>query len=463
MMMGIPEEALATAESLSGIARQFLSYVETNPQCHRPIDQSTANVPPWMAAFPFPLQAWPTFVGGSKLEEIRRATVEMPRLVKSVPERIFGGDVQKISSFYSHGDTSLTELLMTPPNGIEEGLARCDFYDTSEGIKCLEVNMGGNLGGWESRFWEQMYRNNPAISRFLTLQGVSPSFHDPLRSLFEHLAGQAVRKNLCGNGTFNTLLILTPMMATVATHASAFLNQLYLPILRQHGLTGKVLSGTYSNRFSVNQGMLYNEQGERIHAVVEHVEAMTPREVYRCFKMGSLSLYNGPLSGLLGDKRNLALLSEHQDSDLFDSAERAILERHLPWSRLLVRGKTRYQGELVDLEELLSGRRESFVIKQGLGKRGENVVIGRATPAEQWNARVREEMDRGGWLVQEHISSRSYLYQHGDGYQLHDVVWGMFCFGEIYGGGFLRMMPRSQAGGVINSARGATEGLIFEV
>lgn len=45
----------------------------------------------------------------------------------------------------------------------------------------------------------------------------------------------------------------------------------------------------------------------------------------------------------------------------------------------------------------------------------------------------------------------------------HDVVWGTFCFGDRYGGGFLRMMPRGEGDGIINAARGATEGFLFEI
>jgi hypothetical protein len=400
---------------------------------------------------------------GDKLAEIRRATAEMPRLIKSVLNRIFGANTQKIADFYGIGDKSLLALLMDPPDGIEEGLARCDFLDTHEGVKCLEVNMGGHLGGWEFGFMERIYRNSPVISRFLAAQEVSPSFQDPFRSLLKHLVGQAIRKNLCSNGNLNTLLALTTKMLPFGINASPFLNDLYSTILRQHGLEGRILIDAYPGRFSMSRGILYSEQGEPIQAVVEHTDARTPQAIYRCFKVGTLSLYNGPLAGLLGDKRNLALLSEHQDSELFDSTERSILERHLPWSRQLVRGRTKYQGEHMDLEELLSGRREDFVIKLGTGARGENVIIGRVTPAEEWRAKVRKEMDSGGWLVQEYVSSRPYLYQHGDGYQLHDVVWGMFSFGDTYGGGFLRMMPTGQGGGVINSSRGATEGLIFEV
>jgi hypothetical protein len=66
--------------------------------------------------------------------------------------------------------------------------------------------------------------------------------------------------------------------------------------------------------------------------------------------------------------------------------------------------------------------------------------------------------------VQEHVESRPYLYQLGEqGSAVHDVIWGLFCFGNLYGGAFLRMLPKGSGDGVINSARGATEGILLEV
>ena len=44
----------------------------------------------------------------------------------------------------------------------------------------------------------------------------------------------------------------------------------------------------------------------------------------------------------------------------------------------------------------------------------------------------------------------------------HDVIWGLFVFGDHYGGGFTRLIPRGVTG-VINAARGALEGVLFEV
>jgi len=413
-----------------------------------------------MAGYPYPLQAWPTFVGGRALREIQELTVGMARLTKSVLERVFNNDVRRIAQFYNINE-DLVAFLLAPPNGIEEGLARCDFMDTPQGFKCLEVNVGGFIGGWQLRFWERMYRRAPSVARFLQEQGIDPLYRDPFRSLFEHLARHAIQSGHCGGGTFNTMLVLVGENLSFGMHASPLLNVLYSDVLQGIGLKGKLLVGPYSYPFVERQGALHVD-GERVQALVEYTYERTPHAVYRCFKAGMLGLYNGPLSLLLGDKRNLALLSEHQDSDAFDPAERAILQKHLPWSRRLVRGKVSYQGERVDLSALITEKQERFVIKRGAGARGESVLVGRFTSAEEWKHKIQKVIDEGYWVAQEYVGSRPYLYQSANGHQPHDVVWGTFCFGASFGGGFLRMIPSGKTG-IINSARGATEGLFFEV
>jgi hypothetical protein len=65
-------------------------------------------------------------------------------------------------------------------------------------------------------------------------------------------------------------------------------------------------------------------------------------------------------------------------------------------------------------------------------------------------------------VVQDYVESLPYLYQCGEqGCAEHDLVWGFFAFGDVYGGGFLRMMPKGGSG-VVNAAQGASEGVIME-
>ena len=83
-----------TAAHLSPTAQRFLDYVAADPERARRQEHLAPG--DYFAA----LQSWPTFVGAAKLAEIHRATIPLTRLVKSVPERIFGNDPRRIAAFY---------------------------------------------------------------------------------------------------------------------------------------------------------------------------------------------------------------------------------------------------------------------------------------------------------------------------------------------------------------------------
>ena len=53
-------------------------------------------------------------------------------------------------------------------------------------------------------------------------------------------------------------------------------------------------------------------------------------------KKGNLVLCNGPVARIVSNKLNLALLSEHQDTDMFTLEERETIKKHIPWTRKIV-------------------------------------------------------------------------------------------------------------------------------
>src|SRR6202035_2793349 len=57
----------------------------------------------------FPVQPWPTFVGAEKLAEIRRVSIEVCRLLRGVPERIFKHDPVKLAEFYRLPSPAIAE------------------------------------------------------------------------------------------------------------------------------------------------------------------------------------------------------------------------------------------------------------------------------------------------------------------------------------------------------------------
>jgi hypothetical protein len=169
------------------------------------------------------------------------------------------------------------------------------------------------------------------------------------------------------------------------------------------------------------------------------------------------------VSRFLSDKRNLALLSEREGSPVFDDEERALLERHLPWTRRVENGEAIYRGERVSLLDFVSSRRESLVLKKARSRAGSDVVIGRFTSQEEWDRVLARGAAGNDWIVQDYVESRPYLYQNDEhGCSPHDVVWGPFVFGRTYSGTILRLQPK-QLLGIVNLVRGATEGVLFEV
>jgi hypothetical protein len=443
------------ATHLSQTAQRFLEYITSDPKLTRRLNHLSPG------EYFAPLQSWPTFVDGEKLAEIRRATVELTRLVKSIPERIFENDPRRISEYYGIRNEALVAVLLEPPSGLDAVLVRNDYIDTADGFKCLEVN-AGLIGGWQLRFFEQRVRSHPMIARFLKEAGVTPHHRDPLAELLQFVIDHNLGKSIAADGVLNTAITLRD---PAPPGEGARLNRIYRDILDRSGtgLTGEVVLCTLAE-LSARQNRLWYQDRLSIHALVQMSTEMPPEAVFRSFKARRLSLYNGPINLLLNDKRVLALLSEHADSDRFTAEERDVLERYVPWARAVGPGAATYHGETGALPDLLIAHREELVLKPSFGFQGRGVSFGHRTPPDAWAQLVKETVAQGGWLAQERVDSRPYIYQIGEqGYGVHDVVWGTFCFGESYGGGFLRMIPRGIGDGVINSARGATEGVLFEV
>ena len=103
------------------------------------------------------------------------------------------------------------------------------------------------------------------------------------------------------------------------------------------------------------------------------------------------------------------------------------------------------------------------MLKKGSGYGGSGVVLGRFASLERCREALAAALLEGNWVMHETLESLPYLYQSGAyGCSIHDVIWGLFVFGERYGGVVLRMQPVA-AGGPVNLTLQATEGIVLEV
>lgn len=457
------EGALAAHRALSERGVELLERVAADPAWLRRSSFAALDRPSGYVSYP--LQSWPTFVSSARLRELESANAAVCRLVVRVPERVFGLDPARLAAFYGLDATyaALLVNLLRDPLYMDALVARGDFVQTADGFRCLEMNLSGNLGGWRTPLWERFYTEVPLIADYLEERGIRHRENDTVRALFGHVVERARRR-----GNFEgELNVAFRVAADNRSHPDVerYAREELSRRLGEEGIARGTLEVCQVSDLRL-EGAALHLGARRVHALFEQDEGLPDRNVFRALLAGTVDVYNGPAAAILGDKRNLALLSELAGRGELEAGEREVVASHVPWTRTVRAGEAvELEGRERAIEELLRGERGRLVLKPATAAQGEGVTVGRAVSDERWREASTAALDEAGgpWIVQELASSVPYLYQCGaEGCAEHDMVWGLFVFGETPAGGFLRMMPQGGQG-VINAARGASEGVLFEV
>lgn len=453
------EKLLANHRELSETDLRFRDYAMANPKC-MDLDymMSFGFREPEVIYYTGILHPWPFFAGPQALAELERVTMGLSRLFRAIPERIFGGDPERVAKHYGL-DPLYTEMLLEPPNGLESAIGRADLAWSDRGFQCLEFNFGARIGGGESRFRAERYERVPELREFFEREGLPwTAQKNTTREIFAHFLAEALRIGLGREGYLNfTLLLHADLDYGLADRFrreyDAALKDLDLAI-------GGRLYLSLAEDLYERDGALYCGD-RRIHGLLEMTPKGTHPAAYPLASAGELVLFNGPISTLLAGKNNLALLSENQESECFSPEERDLLRNHLPWTRLVDRREVRYDGEDWDLPTLLYERRGDLVLKACHSLGGKDVAVGRACTDEVWWAAIEKALSGDLWIVQEFVQSRGYLALSPEGVEPHDLIWGPFALGNRFGGSFMRLQP-SRVGGPVNVSRAGSAASLFE-
>jgi hypothetical protein len=330
---------------------------------------------------------------------------------------------------------------------------------------CCEVNMAPNLGGWHQGFWRERYLRHPVLMDFCAREGISPGGHDVLATFCEHMIDDALESGVIEEGgELNTVVAVA---GPPTENARRYASEVYTELLRRtgRGVTGHLWLSHATAEDLTSRGLDMYMGERRVHVFYGlHLSHPAP-EVVRSQLVGRIRVYNGVLTRLWVDKRNLALLSENEGLEGWTEEDRELIRDHIPWTRLVSPRTTTWRGAEVQFPGFLLDHRDDLVLKRGLGTSGQDVHVGRYLAPDAWEARVREAVEEGGWIVQERVESKSYFYppQPGAAPVPNTVVWGLFCTGSRYAGGVLRMLPQGAGEGIVSGSRGACEGAILEI
>jgi hypothetical protein len=160
--------------------------------------------------------------------------------------------------------------------------------------------------------------------------------------------------------------------------------------------------------------------------------------VFRAHTDGTVVVWTP--SNMFGNKGTLAMLSEFAgDTSMFSAEERAVVDRVLPWSRMLGRPGAGPDAELVD--ECVR-RREELVFKPAGLFGGQGVLIGREVDSCTWRAALTASAE-AGCLVQEVVRPNLELMidpETGAGSEWY-ALWAAFVTPAGLSGGGVRAVP----------------------
>ena len=409
--------------------------------------------------------AWPLFVGKNFARRRFATMIEaVPRILYKAMVAYFRGDARAFSEYFGL-PAVLYELLRHAPVDLRELNARYDTSITADSVRILEINCSSAAGGFQHDWIE------PEVTRTLRRHAVTADWRVRRQAVFRtqlQTLIEAMLRRKPGRANGNILMYA---FCGKAAHAElqASLQAVYDEVKPPELAAARIHLFTDFSAISFDRTGNVHHAGVVIDAVLFTFQDLVdiPEEVYRrlteAYLARRLVFPDSPLHLLLDTKMQLALVHECCERGLLDPDECTIVRAMIPWASRLCEREVEWRGERLPLSRLLTRERQHFVLKKATSFGGRDVVVGLHCDAEQWQSLLATHMSDRDWLAQEYCPpSRVRLYDPEFGITEHELVWGVFTFGGRYGGSFLRGKPARSSNGVINSASGAVEILVYD-
>jgi hypothetical protein len=120
------------------------------------------------------------------------------------------------------------------------------------------------------------------------------------------------------------------------------------------------------------------------------------------YKDRRVCMVNSFRSKLVHKKASFAVLSDPVFEHLFEPREREVINRHIPWTRLLKPSRTNFAGSERDLFSLIREHKQEFVLKPNDDYGGHGVLLGWETSDEEWELAIQKALDHP-YVVQERV------------------------------------------------------------
>lgn len=378
-------------------------------------------------------------------------------VLTSLPDRLFPGRTAAMCERVGINGAARQAVLDT----VEDSavlLARADVVWSADGPKAIEFNVHSSLGGMDIGPLNETFLNLPVYGDFLHAEALS--YHDPLESILSEVLRAASDRGFTR----------TPTVALVDWPTTYPIYEDVLErVCGQMRSLGVDAMHTHVGRLEERNGYLWSG-GVRIDVlyrifmledIPEQPDLIKP--IIDVHRSGNVLLAMGFAAELVGNKASLALLSEPSYSDFLTIDERETLDRILPQTRFLHRGKTTWDGELCDAIDVACARQNNLILKPAIGHGTLGVIPGWAVTEQQWRQALRDAED-DVFVIQERVTAAPEqipVFIDDEWVTCdYDVNWGIFIHQRRFAGAMLRALPSSNSG-IISLGAGGAVGCCF--
>ncbi len=108
---------------------------------------------------------------------------------------------------------------------------------------------------------------------------------------------------------------------------------------------------------------------------------------------------------MCSQKLSFSLIQDDHFKVLFNEEELDIINKNIPWTRVLGKYKTCYHDKQVNLVDFIKLNRQNFVLKPNYGYGGKGILLGPEIRQEDWERNINLIMNSGSkYVVQEYIN-----------------------------------------------------------
>jgi len=401
---------------------------------------------------------WPTLIDFNTKEYYSKVAIEVFNLIKRIPE-IFNFDINKMQEYFKLPLAEIEKSMKgLNKNNINHIIGRGDFIvDKDNEIRCIEFNIGCSLGGWYVDFIEEMYLERSFISGFLESNNLEVVPNNFFYTLFDFIKGIKSDNLVDGQCDCNNIAFVHPYIKNANPNNLIKISDYYKKWALQNEENGVLVFCSFDELLHENGKYKYNDM------IIQSIVDLQDQDA-GSINRNDVNLICAPIMRILDNKLNLAVLCENQDSSIFSREEKEIIKKNIPWTRKLNNDQVDFHGESIKIIDYILKNKDRFVIKPAYGISGDQVCIGNKVSESEWKEKISTCEESKPFVVQEYIKPQVDVYHSKtSGFDYFETVFGLFVLGNLYGGGFTRILNVNSEDGIINCSKGAEQGILFVV